>query len=127
MKEKVTPFLTKFRRIIGSLKRPPSRREQLNLAFSDLRPEYQDYLWDKTLDSFEALERYGREFERKEAIKERYRAPLRREKSRIPGTTYDGPRGALYQVVAVVESTEEVEKNGVKRRRVKKKLEKEQP
>ena len=52
-------------------------KEQLSLAFSHLRPEYQDYLWNKRLDSFEAIEKYGREFERREAIKERYRSPPR--------------------------------------------------
>ena len=47
LKEKVAPYLTKFRRMIAHLKRPPAVREQINLAFSYLRPEYQDYLWDK--------------------------------------------------------------------------------
>ena len=67
-KEKIAPFITKFRRIIAHLKRRPSL---INLTFTHLRPEYQDALWEKNLDSFEAIERYGREFERREAIKER--------------------------------------------------------
>ena len=52
-KEKIAPFITKFRRIILHLKRPPSLREQLNLTFSHLRPEYQDALWEKNLNSFD--------------------------------------------------------------------------
>ena len=71
-KEKIAPFIIKFRRIIAHLKRPPSLREQLNLTFTHLRPEYQDALWEKNLDSFDAIERYGRELERREAIKEKY-------------------------------------------------------
>ena len=69
-------------------------KEQLSLAFSHLRPEYQDYLWDKRLDSFESIEKYGREFERREEIKERYRSPPCRDRAKIPGTTYTGPHQA---------------------------------
>ena len=83
-KEKIAPFITKFLRIIAHLKRPPSLEEQIHLTFTHLRPEYQDALWEKNLDSFEAIERYGREFERSEAIKERYRSPPYRDKSRNP-------------------------------------------
>ena len=90
-KEKIAPFITKFRRIIAHLKRPPSLREELNLTFTQLRSEYQDALWEENLDSFEAIERYGRELERREAIKERYRSPPRRDKSRIVGINYTGP------------------------------------
>ena len=43
-KEKIAPFITKFRRIIAHLNRPPSLKEQLNLTFTHLRPEYQDAL-----------------------------------------------------------------------------------
>ena len=105
LKEKVAPYLTEFRRIIAHLKRPPAVREQINLAFSHLRPEYQDNLWDKRLDSFEAIERYGREFERREAIKESYHSPSRRDKSRIPGTSYAGPHRSSHKVAAAEESS----------------------
>ena len=104
-KEKIAPFITKFRRIIAHLKRPPSLREQLSLIFSHLRPEYQDALWEKNLDSFDAIERGGREFERREAIKVRYRSPPRREKSRIAGTNYTGPHRATHKVAAVSETS----------------------
>ena len=77
----------------------------MNLAFSHLHPEYQDYLWDKRLDSFESIEKYGREFEKREAIKERYRSPTRRDRAKIPGTTYTGPHRASHKVIAVVESS----------------------
>ena len=40
LKEKVAPFITKFRRIIAHLKKPPSMKEQLSLTFSHLRPKY---------------------------------------------------------------------------------------
>ena len=103
LKEKVAPFLTKFRRIIAHLKRPPSTRAQLNLAFSHLRPKYQDYLWDKRLDSFEAIERCGREFERREAIKESYHSPPCRDELRIPGTTYTGPHRSSHKAAAAEE------------------------
>ena len=104
-KEKIAPFITKFRRIIAHLKKTPSLREQLNLTFSHLRPEYQDAMWEKKLNSFDAIERYGREFERREAIKERYRSPPRREKTRIAGTNYSGPHRASHKVAAVAESS----------------------
>ena len=107
LKEKIAPFITKFRRIIAHLKRPPSIKEQLSLAFSHLRPEYQDYLWDKRLDSFESIEKYERKFERREAIKERYRSPPRRDRAKIPGTTYTGPHRALHKVPAIVEPSSE--------------------
>ena len=69
------------------LKRSLPLREHLQLTFSYLTPEYQDYLWTKKLDSYEAIERYGRELERKEAIKGQYRCPPGRDKSGVPGTT----------------------------------------
>ena len=56
-KEKIAPFVTKFRWIIAHLKRPSSLGEQLNLIFSHLRPEYEDALCEKNLDSFDAIER----------------------------------------------------------------------
>ena len=104
-KEKIAPFITKFRRIIAHLKRPPLLREQLNLTFSHLRPEYQDALWERNLDSFDAIERYGKEFERREAIKERYRSPPRRDRAKIPGTSYTGPNRASHKVAAIAESS----------------------
>ena len=63
---------------------------------------YQDdmELWDfatfeKTfrrqfIDSFEAIERYDREFERREAIKERYHSPPRRENREFRGRRMQG-------------------------------------
>ena len=75
---------------------------QLNLTFTHLRPEYQDALCEKNLDSFDAIERYGRELERREAIKERYRSP-RRYKSRIAGTNYTGPHRGTHKAAATVE------------------------
>ena len=107
LKEKVAPFIKKFKRIIAHLKSPPSMKEQLSLAFSHLRPEYQGYLWDKRLDSFEAIEKYGREFERREAIKERYQSPPHRDRAKIPGTTYTGPHRASHKVAAIVEPSSE--------------------
>ena len=105
LKEKVAPFITKFIRIIAHLKKSPSTKEQLSLTFSHLRPEYQDYLRDKRLDSFESIEKYERNFERREAIKERYRYPPRRDRDKIPGTTYTRPRRASPKVAAIVESS----------------------
>ena len=55
----------------------------------------------------QAIERYGRELERKEAIKDRYRSPPRRDKSRQPGTTYVGPHRPNHKVAAVQESSED--------------------
>ena len=105
-KEKIAQFISKFRRIMTYLKKPLPLREQLQLTFSHLTPEYQDYLWTKRLDSYEAIERYGRELERKEAIKDRYRSPPRRDKSRLPGTTYTGPHRSSHKVAAVRESSD---------------------
>ena len=102
-KQKIAPFITKFRRIIVHLKRPLLLRQQLNLTFTHLRPEYQDALWEKNLDSFDAIERYGRELERREAIKERYRSPPRRDKSGIAGTNYTGPHRGTHKAAATVE------------------------
>ena len=104
-KEKIAPFVTKFRRIIAHLKRPPSLGEQLNLIFSHIRPEYQNAWWEKNLDSFDAIERYGRELERRETIRERYRSPPRRDKSRIAGTNYTGPHRTMHKVAAVAETS----------------------
>ena len=73
-----------------------------------MRPEYQDALWEKNLD---AIERYGRELKRREAIKERYRLPPRRDKSRIAGTNYTGPHRVTYKAAATVEVLA-VEENG---------------
>ena len=78
-------------------------KEQQNFVFSHLRPEFQDYLWDKRLDSFGSIEKYGREFERRDAIKERYHSPSRRDKAKIAGTTYKGPHRASHKVAAAVE------------------------
>ena len=89
------------------LKRLLPLREQLQLTFSPLTPEYQDYLWTKKLYSYEAIERYERELERKEAIKGRYRSPPRKDKSRLPGTTYGGPHRPNHKVVSVQESSED--------------------
>ena len=54
------------------------------------------------MDSFE---RYGRELERREAIKERYRSPPRRDKSRISGTNYTGPHRVTHKVAAMAETS----------------------
>ena len=89
-KEKIAPFITKFRRIIAHLERPPSLREELNLTFTHLRPVYENALWEKNLDSFDAIEHYGRELERREAIKERYRC-------------YTGPHRGTHKAAATVE------------------------
>ena len=119
LKEKVAPYLTKFRRIIAHLKRPPAVREQINLAYLHLRPECQAYLWDKRLDSFDAIERYGREFERREAIKERYHFPPRRDKARFPGTSYAGPHRSSHKVVAAEESSSESDSGQPEKRKEK--------
>ena len=126
-KEKIDPFITKFRRIIAHLKRPPSLREQLSLIFSHLQPEYQDALWEKNLDSFDAIKRYGRELERREAIKERYRSPPRREKSRIVGANYTGPHRATHKVAAVAETSGVEKHTASEKGREKRKGKREQP
>ena len=75
------------------LKKPLPLRGQLQLTFSHLSIE-------------QAIERYGRELDRKEAIKGRYRSPPRRDKLRLPGTTYAGPHRSSHKVAAVQESSE---------------------
>ena len=126
-KEKIEPFVTKFRRIIAHLKRPPSLGEQLNLIFSQLPPEYQDALWEKNLDSFDAIKRYGRELERREAIKERYLLPPRRHKSRIAGTNYTGPHRTTHKVAAVAETLEVEEHTDPDKGREKRRSNRDQP
>ena len=83
--------------------------------------ECQDSLWEKNLDSFEAIERYVREFERREAIKERYPSPPRRDKSRIPGTMYTGAHRSSHKVATLGESSSGNEGSQSYRRRGKKK------
>ena len=104
-KEPVATFLAKFRKIMGYLKRPISLREQLNMAFSHLKPDYQDALWDKKIDSFMAIERYGREYERRESMRDRYHSPPRRDKSKFTDTFYNGPRRNTHKAAAVSEDS----------------------
>ena len=102
-KEKRAPFITKFRRIIAHLKSLASLREQLNLTFTHLRPEYQDALWEKN---------FGGRNSRGAKRLERYRSPPRRDKSRIAGTNYTGPDRVTHKVAATVEVSA-AEQNGV--------------
>ena len=88
--------------LYGSVRQKPAN-ERARRIFCAKHALFNKALWEKNLGSFDAIERYGRELERRKAIKERYRSPPRREKSRRAGTNYMGPHRATHKVAAVAE------------------------
>lgn len=74
--ETISDYLVAFWTIVGWFKNPPSEKRLLKIAKDNLLPEYRRYVFEKTVDSFAALERYGRRWERMQAMDHQYHQPL---------------------------------------------------
>ena len=80
--EKVENFLTCFKYIIGHFRRPPTEAKQIALAYRNLLPEYRKAMEDKEIYSLADIGKYGRRWERKKEVHERYLPPPPKEKMR---------------------------------------------
>ena len=62
--EKVEIFLLNSKYIVSRFKRPPSEDKQVDLAYSNLLPEYHRAMSDKVVDKLDDIKRYGKRFKK---------------------------------------------------------------
>ena len=115
--EKVENFLTCFKYIVGHFRRPRSEGKQIALAYRNLLPEYRKAMEKKEIHSLADISKYGRRWERKKEVHERYTPPPPKEK---PGVAPFGLTAKVMKVAAAaeVESSEDTSasQRGSKRR-----------
>lgn len=95
---------------MGYLKRPLSDRDQVDLVYQNLAPDYRRYRKDIKLKDLEDIKHFGRKWEGQEMLDNRYTASPPKDKCLFPLVAFVGPKGKI----AATEEVADVEGNKTK-------------
>lgn len=104
--EKIVDYLASLMYIESRFKRPPLRKQMVDIAYRNLLPEYRKAMSDKLVEGLEDIERYGRRWERQKDLDRRYVPPPPADKMTVPGAAFVGT--VTKPKVATVVEEEEV-------------------
>ncbi|XP_043471611.1 uncharacterized protein LOC122504523 [Leptopilina heterotoma] len=110
--EKISPYLTCFRLILGHMKRPLDKKQQAKIAYKGLTPEYRRQLDHLYFDSLSQMEKILRNFEKAKDLDERYTPPPPKEKMRFPAAAVKESRFKKTVRSEAATSEEESESSG---------------
>ncbi|KAL7307843.1 hypothetical protein TKK_0000163 [Trichogramma kaykai] len=107
--EKIVTFLTSHRYIVSRFTRPPSQKQQLEMAWRNLLPEYRRALLNPYIPTLDDLERHGRQWERQRDLDLRYTPPPPAERMRVQGDAFRGPTPRARVAAVEVDNDEDDE------------------
>ena len=87
--ESVASYLADVKCIVARFRIPPSTSKQLRMVFRNLHRKFRHYLEGKDVRSFEQLGEFGREFEKRRELDNRYAPSPPKSKARIPAAAYN--------------------------------------
>ena len=105
-------YIENFRLIVSHFKGPPSEESQVDRAYRNLLPEYRRAMTDEVIETLDDIVKYGRRFERRKEIDDRYVPPPPPEKMYIQNAAFTGlPSAAKARVAARGEESAPVQLN----------------
>ena len=79
--ESVASYLADVKCIVARFRIPPSTSKQLRIFFRNLHPKFRHSLEGKDVRSFKELGEFGREFEKRKELDNRYAPPPPKSKA----------------------------------------------
>ena len=124
--EPVAQYIACFRGIVNYFDNPPPQRQLVDMALTQLRPEYRRFMVDKSLSSLNDIVREGKRYERQLSLDEKFTNPPPKEKALIRAATSSGAqyKAAKVSAAATVEQAPAARKKAAKKNAGKKETKK---
>ena len=123
--EPVAQYIACFRGIVNYCDNPPPQRHLVDMAVSQLRPEYRRFVCEKSLSSLNDIVREGNRQKRQFSLNELFTNPSPKEKTLIRAAAFSEAqhKAAKVSVAAAVKQTPAPSKKAAKKDASKKRRE----
>lgn len=102
--ESIAEFINNIKLIAAYFRHPPAEKSLVKLTIKNLLPKYRSFIRDKTIKTFDKLQKYGQKYERELEANNRYTPPKAKDLMHIKYAAYKAKEKPKKHVAASKET-----------------------